>query len=140
MRAQGFDRNKLVYSNRWQPYLSYWGMAWTAFFILINGLTVFWDFDVSTFLTSCTLQLRFKAILTISLISPQTSIFPSSLRFISGGKSSRRLRFGNLTRWILSLASLRSRRLSFQKTLQQQFYKRSLRWYSSRTSALSVYS
>ncbi|OCH96295.1 general amino acid permease 1 [Obba rivulosa] len=52
LRYQGFDRRELVYYNRFQPYLSMWGLAWITFFILINGFAVFWDFDVSTFLTA----------------------------------------------------------------------------------------
>jgi len=51
--AQGFDPKKNAYNNSWQPYLSYWGAAWTLFFIFINGFEVFWDFNASGFLTSC---------------------------------------------------------------------------------------
>ncbi|KAH7105903.1 general APC amino acid permease [Auriculariales sp. MPI-PUGE-AT-0066] len=52
MKAQGVDRTKLVYWNRLQPYLSYWGIAWTTLFILINGFDVFFDFNASGFLTA----------------------------------------------------------------------------------------
>ncbi|KII86065.1 hypothetical protein PLICRDRAFT_178353 [Plicaturopsis crispa FD-325 SS-3] len=52
MKAQGFDRTKLAYSNRLQPYLSYWGIFWTTLFILINGFEVFWDFNAAGFITS----------------------------------------------------------------------------------------
>lgn len=52
MKAQGFDLRKNAYNNRFQPYIAYWGCFWTAIFILITGLTVFWDFNVSGFLTS----------------------------------------------------------------------------------------
>ncbi|KAI0050990.1 general APC amino acid permease [Auriscalpium vulgare] len=51
-RAQGIDRKKLVYWNPLQPYLSMWGMFWTCFFILINGYTVFWNWNTADFLTS----------------------------------------------------------------------------------------
>ncbi|KAL4266681.1 Amino Acid-Polyamine-Organocation Superfamily YAT [Pleurotus pulmonarius] len=52
MKAQGFDLKKNVYNNRLQPWLSYWGIFWTVLFILINGFTVFFDFQVDDFLVS----------------------------------------------------------------------------------------
>ncbi|KAF8628718.1 hypothetical protein AX17_005940 [Amanita inopinata Kibby_2008] len=52
MLAQGFDLKKLAYNNRFQPYVAYWGVGWTAFFILINGFEVFFKFNVSDFFTS----------------------------------------------------------------------------------------
>jgi yeast amino acid transporter len=53
MKAQGFDLRKNAYNNRLQPFVAYWGVFWTVIFILINGLTVFWDFKAADFLTSC---------------------------------------------------------------------------------------
>ena len=53
MKAQGLDRKKLVYHSNLQPYLSIWGVFWVVIFILINGFTVFWDFNASDFLTAC---------------------------------------------------------------------------------------
>ncbi|KAF4611143.1 hypothetical protein D9613_007110 [Agrocybe pediades] len=50
--AQGFDPKSNAYHNSWQPYLSYWGMGWTMFFILVNGFTVFWHFNASGFFTA----------------------------------------------------------------------------------------
>ncbi|KAH9951089.1 general amino acid permease 1 [Amylocystis lapponica] len=50
--SQGFDRSKLTYSNRLQPWLAWWGVFWITIFILINGLTVFWNFNASGFLTA----------------------------------------------------------------------------------------
>ncbi|PIL24827.1 transporter [Ganoderma sinense ZZ0214-1] len=52
LKTQGIDRKKLLYYNPLQPYLAYWGTFWLFIFILINGFTVFWNFNVSTFLTS----------------------------------------------------------------------------------------
>ena len=52
LKAQGIDRTKNVYHGPFQPYLAYWGIFWTLIFILINGFTVFWDFNASDFLTS----------------------------------------------------------------------------------------
>ena len=53
MIAQGFDLTKNAYNNRLQPYVAYWGVFWTLFFILVNGYAVFWDFNASGFLTAC---------------------------------------------------------------------------------------
>ncbi|KAF8902381.1 general amino acid permease 1 [Gymnopilus junonius] len=52
MLAQGFDIKSNAYHNRFQPYIAYWGAAWTMFFILINGFAVFWDFNASGFFTA----------------------------------------------------------------------------------------
>jgi amino acid permease len=52
MKAQGIDRKSLVYWSSLQPYLSIWGVFWTALFILINGFSVFWNFTAASFLTS----------------------------------------------------------------------------------------
>lgn len=54
MKAQGFDRKKLTYYGPFQPWLSIWGLFWTVIFILIAGLSVFWNFNASDFLTNCT--------------------------------------------------------------------------------------
>ena len=53
MKAQGFDRTKLIYHSNLQPYLAIWGIFWIIIFILVNGISVFWDFNASDFLTSC---------------------------------------------------------------------------------------
>ncbi|CAA7269266.1 unnamed protein product [Cyclocybe aegerita] len=50
--AQGYDPKKNSYNNSWQPYVAYWGAGWTLFFIIINGFTVFWDFNAAGFLTA----------------------------------------------------------------------------------------
>ena len=52
LKAQGIDRSTFIYSNSLQPYLSMWGVFWTALFILINGFPVFWKFTAAGFLTS----------------------------------------------------------------------------------------
>ncbi|KAH9479305.1 Dicarboxylic amino acid permease [Psilocybe cubensis] len=52
MLAQGYDLTKNSYHNKWQPYVSYWGAAWTLFFIFVNGFAVFWNFDAAGFLTA----------------------------------------------------------------------------------------
>lgn len=52
LQYQGIDRRKLHYWNPLQPWLSIWGLIWCILFILINGYSVFWDFNTSNFLTS----------------------------------------------------------------------------------------
>ncbi|KAJ7065372.1 general APC amino acid permease [Mycena amicta] len=52
MTAQGYDLKKNVYNNVLQPYLAYWGIGWTVFFILINGYAVFFKFNASIFFTA----------------------------------------------------------------------------------------
>ncbi|KAG2065996.1 hypothetical protein BDR04DRAFT_1107476 [Suillus decipiens] len=52
LQCQGIDRRQLHYWNPLQPWLSVWGAIWCILFILINGYTVFWDFNTSEFLTS----------------------------------------------------------------------------------------
>ncbi|KAF9784365.1 general amino acid permease 1 [Thelephora terrestris] len=54
-RVQHVDRNdksRFAYKSPLQPYLGIWAMVWTTFFILINGFTVFYKWDVSKFLTA----------------------------------------------------------------------------------------
>lgn len=53
MKAQGIDPKSNYYANPLQPYLSYWGIFWTALFVLINGFPVFFVWDTAKFLTSC---------------------------------------------------------------------------------------
>jgi yeast amino acid transporter len=53
MIAQGFDLTKNAYTNRLQPYIAYWGIFWTLFFVIINGFAVFWKFTAAKFLTAC---------------------------------------------------------------------------------------
>ncbi|KAG6872319.1 hypothetical protein C0995_010922 [Termitomyces sp. Mi166 len=52
MKAQGRDLKANVYHNPLQPFVAYWGVFWTLFFILVNGFAVFFDFNASGFLTS----------------------------------------------------------------------------------------
>ncbi|PCH44566.1 general amino acid permease 1 [Wolfiporia cocos MD-104 SS10] len=51
LKVQGIDRTKFSYYNRFQPWLAWWAVGWLTFFVLIDGFTVFWAFDVSTFFT-----------------------------------------------------------------------------------------
>lgn len=52
-KAQGLDRTKLHYHSPLQPWLSIWGVFWTALFILINGFEVFFKWNTANFLVAC---------------------------------------------------------------------------------------
>ncbi|KAJ7161845.1 amino acid permease/ SLC12A domain-containing protein [Mycena crocata] len=41
LKAQGIDRTKFVYWNRFQPYPAYWALAWSMVIVLFNGWSVF---------------------------------------------------------------------------------------------------
>ena len=74
MKEQEFDVRQDAYHdpwqpNSWQPYLAYWGCAWSAIFALINGLTVFFGkFKVSGFFTAC--GLRQLPLASVSILKP----------------------------------------------------------------------
>lgn len=57
MLAQNIDLKANIYYNPWQPYLAYWSIAWLTIIILLKGMTVFWNFNASDFITACTLSL-----------------------------------------------------------------------------------
>ncbi|KAG8905039.1 hypothetical protein FRB99_000775 [Tulasnella sp. 403] len=52
LKRQGFDRTKLTYFSKLQPYLSIWGIFWTTICIFVHGISVFWDFNVFHFITA----------------------------------------------------------------------------------------
>ncbi|KAJ7193570.1 amino acid permease/ SLC12A domain-containing protein [Mycena pura] len=43
LKAQGIDRTKFVYWNRFQPFPAYWALSWSVIIILFNGSSVFLD-------------------------------------------------------------------------------------------------
>ncbi|KDQ61937.1 hypothetical protein JAAARDRAFT_31430 [Jaapia argillacea MUCL 33604] len=84
-KAQGFDRKKLVYHSNLQPYLSYWGIFWTATFILINGFEVFWSFNASGFLTAYINIPIFFGLYFFWKIYKRTKFWkPSEMDFVTG--------------------------------------------------------
>lgn len=102
-KAQGLDRKQLIYHSSLQPWLSIWGVFWTIIFILINGLSVFWDFNASDFLTACSYLFFSPRLLTCltGSLRYQTSIFHCSSYSTVAGKSSSVRRSGNQRRWTL---------------------------------------
>lgn len=52
IQAQDRDLRENAYNNTFQPYLAYWGCAWTGIFILINGYNVFFKFKTSVFIAA----------------------------------------------------------------------------------------
>ncbi|KAF7971189.1 hypothetical protein HWV62_21866 [Athelia sp. TMB] len=85
LKRQGIDRKKFIYSNPFQPYLSYWGLLWTVIFILINGFYVFWEFNASSFLT-CYINIPFFALLFFGYkIFKRTKVWKTDeMDFVSG--------------------------------------------------------
>ncbi|KAI0091605.1 general amino acid permease 1 [Irpex rosettiformis] len=85
MKAQGFDRTKLIYHSKLQPYLSIWGIFWVIIFILVNGISVFWSFNASDFLTSYINIPLFFALYFGWKIIKRTKIWkPMEMDFVTG--------------------------------------------------------
>jgi len=83
--AQGFDLRKNAYNNRFQPYIAYWGMFWTMFFILINGYAVFWNFTAAGFLTAYINIPIFLGLYFGYKIVKRTKIWkPTEMDFVTG--------------------------------------------------------
>ncbi|OAX35410.1 hypothetical protein K503DRAFT_868284 [Rhizopogon vinicolor AM-OR11-026] len=83
MKYQGIDRTKFHYWNRFQPWLSLWGLTWCIIFIIINGFYVFWDFNVSTFLTCCINVPLFLALYVSWKVVKKTRIWkPNEMVFV----------------------------------------------------------
>ncbi|KAI0741392.1 general amino acid permease 1 [Daedaleopsis nitida] len=85
LKAQGIDRKKLVYYSGLQPWLSIWGVFWITIFILINGLTVFWAFNASDFLTAYINIPFFIALYVFWKLYKRTKIWkPLEMDFVTG--------------------------------------------------------
>jgi amino acid transporter len=83
--AQGYDPAANSYHNRMQPYVAYWGAAWTLFFILINGFAVFWHFGAAKFLTAYINIPIFLVLYFGYKIVKRTSIWkPLEMDFVTG--------------------------------------------------------
>lgn len=54
MKAQGVDRNSLVFRSPWQPYLAWIALAFFSMIILFNGFYVFLkgNWEITDFLTA----------------------------------------------------------------------------------------
>jgi amino acid transporter len=50
-KKQGFDTKALFYHNSLQPYLSWWGIFWATFFLVISGLRTWFSWNTSAFIT-----------------------------------------------------------------------------------------
>ncbi|KAF8806852.1 general amino acid permease 1 [Phlegmacium glaucopus] len=85
MIAQGFDLTKNAYNNRMQPYIAYWGVFWTLFFIFVNGYAVFWKFNASNFLIAYINIPIFVVLYLGYKIFMRTKIWkPSEMDFVTG--------------------------------------------------------
>ncbi|MCJ1314618.1 hypothetical protein MMC25_008300 [Agyrium rufum] len=52
LKAQGVDRNTLVFKSPWQPYTAWAALVFFAIIILFNGFWVFNDFNMTNFATA----------------------------------------------------------------------------------------
>ncbi|KAG1733342.1 amino acid permease/ SLC12A domain-containing protein [Suillus paluster] len=85
LKYQGIDRRKLHYWNPLQPWLSIWGLIWCIIFILINGYSVFWDFDIPNFLTSYVNIPLFIGLFLFWKITQHTAVWkPDEMDFTTG--------------------------------------------------------
>ncbi|KAM6495240.1 general amino acid permease 1 [Amanita muscaria] len=82
MVAQGFDLRKNTYNNRFQPYIAYWGCFWTVIFILINGFPVFFNWNVSGFLTAYNPKYMFMVMYPSDINVPIFIVLYVSWKFI----------------------------------------------------------
>lgn len=84
-KAQGLDRKSLVYYSSLQPYLCYWGIFWTATFILISGFTVFFNWQTSKFLTTYINVPIFTTLYVGWKVLKRTKVWkPAEMDFVTG--------------------------------------------------------
>jgi amino acid transporter len=88
----GIDRTQFIYYSGLQPWLSYWGVFWTALFILINGFAVFFKFNPSDFVTACMYSLLLSRVLPTHLYYPDINIPIFFLLFV-GWKIYKKTKF-----------------------------------------------
>ena len=134
-QKQGFDRKVLLYYGPLQPYLSWWGISWSTFFLVISGLRTWFEWNASAFVTFC--ELSFPSARRLAKPIPstrQTSISPSSLPYTSATSSSRRPGSVAWTRWTSSPISQHLRRRKFQKSRPRMSGRRLLPSFSKRSS------
>ncbi|KAI0304290.1 amino acid permease/ SLC12A domain-containing protein [Multifurca ochricompacta] len=87
LKAQGTGRQGIygIYRSVFQPYAGMYVIFWSIFFILVSGMSVFWNFNGSDFVAAY-INLPFFALLYIGWkITKKTKIVPlSQLDFVTG--------------------------------------------------------
>jgi amino acid transporter len=84
-KAQGFDRTKMVYYSKLQPWLSIWGVFWCSLFIIINGFAVFFDFNAPDFLVAyLNVPLFFSLYFGYKIIKRTKIWKPHQMDFVTG--------------------------------------------------------
>ncbi|KAJ7032384.1 amino acid permease/ SLC12A domain-containing protein [Mycena alexandri] len=88
LQAQGIDRTKFVYWNRFQPYPAYWALAWSIVIIVFNGWAVFihGHWDVSDFIIAYInlpifgiLYVVYKVVRKSKVVAPKDMDFHSNV-------------------------------------------------------------
>ncbi|KAJ6486513.1 amino acid permease/ SLC12A domain-containing protein [Mycena vitilis] len=86
MQAQGIDRSKFVYWNRFQPYPAYWALVWSVVIIFFNGWTVFvrGQWNVSDFIIAyINLPLFLILYVVYKVRTKSTLVAPKDMDFYS---------------------------------------------------------
>ncbi|KAA1469644.1 general amino acid permease 1 [Dentipellis sp. KUC8613] len=87
LKAQGINRNLAhgVYRSKLQPFAAVWTIFWSVFFILVSGMSVFWNFNGSDFVASYINLPIYAALYVGWKIFKRTKILPlSQLDFKAG--------------------------------------------------------
>ncbi|TFY59575.1 hypothetical protein EVG20_g7737 [Dentipellis fragilis] len=87
LKAQGIDRELAhgVYRSKLQPYAAMWTIFWSVFFILVSGMSVFWNFNGSDFVASYINLPIYAALYVGWKIFKRTKMLPlSQLDFTTG--------------------------------------------------------
>ncbi|CAK5278994.1 unnamed protein product [Mycena citricolor] len=88
LKAQGIDRTKFVYWNRFQPWPAYWSLFWSVVILVFNGFHVFihgqWsttDFIIAyiNLPIAAVLYLAYKFIRKTKMVSPEKMDFYSNV-------------------------------------------------------------
>ncbi|KAJ7765332.1 amino acid permease/ SLC12A domain-containing protein [Mycena metata] len=88
LQAQGIDRTKFVYWNRFQPYPAYWALAWSIIIIVFNGWSVFihGHWSVSDFIIAYInlpifgiLYVVYKVVRKSKMVAPEDMDFHSNV-------------------------------------------------------------
>lgn len=87
LRAQGIDRNSLVFKSPFQPYLAYGALIFFAIIILFNGFYTFIPWSVDDFLTSYIGIPIFFSLFTFWKIFKRTKPVPPAHADIFTGKA-----------------------------------------------------
>ena len=129
-KKERLSRQEFIYRSPLQPYLAWWGVFWTTFFVITSGIQTWFKWDTSAFFTFCKSFLYPKSSREIHLVGPQIATFPSSLPCTSVTSSPKIPRSSGGTKWTSLLVYQLSKRQKLQKSRLGTFGKGSLPLFS----------